>query len=299
MTSRSAILFLFALTSSGLFAQPKPLLIDRATLPQQKSVAVFGEKIVYYDVGTGPTLVLVHGFASQAYFDWGNVILPLAKAHRVIALDQIGFGGSDKPSVDYSIQTYVDFLGEFLRTLKVDRFDLAGESLGGWIVANYTMQALSADNAGKYEIPKPSRLILEDAAGHTPIGSSAPIPIAGTLKDAAGVAFVFYDKSRVTSEFVRMNFALKLGANDGATQRSLRSNPRLADEVVTGKLAAITIPTLVVWGGNDQIVPLADGQDYAAKIPNAKLVIVPECGHAPSLEKPTEFLNAVTPFLKP
>jgi len=299
LTSRSAILFLFALTSSGLFAQPKPLLIDRATLPQQKSVAVFGEKIVYYDVGTGPTLVLVHGFASQAYFDWGNVILPLAKAHRVIALDQIGFGGSDKPSVDYSIQTYVDFLGEFLRKLKVDRFDLAGESLGGWIVANYTMQALSADNAGKYEIPKPSRLILEDAAGHTPIGSSAPIPIAGTLKDAAGVAFVFYDKSRVTSEFVRMNFALKLGANDGATQRSLRSNPRLADEVVTGKLAAITIPTLVVWGGNDQIVPLADGQDYAAKIPNAKLVIVPECGHAPSLEKPTEFLNAVTPFLKP
>jgi pimeloyl-ACP methyl ester carboxylesterase len=300
LTFRPILLLLALVASTGLFAQTAPLLIDRATLPPQKSVAVFGEKIVYYDVGTGPTLVLVHGFASQAYFDWGNVILPLAKTHRVIALDQIGFGGSDKPSVDYSIQTYVDFLGEFLRTLKVEHFDLAGESLGGWIVTNYTMQALSAENTGKYAVPKPTRLILEDAAGHKTIGSTVQnIPIAGTLKDAAGVAYVFYDKSRVTPEFVRMNFALKLQANDGATQRSLRSNPRLAEELVIGKLAAITIPTLVVWGGNDELVPLADGQDYAAKIPNAKLVIVPECGHAPSLERPAEFLNAVTAFLKP
>jgi pimeloyl-ACP methyl ester carboxylesterase len=83
-------------------------------------VLVFGQKIAYYDMGTGPTIVLVHGFGSQARFDWGNVLLPLSAHHRVLALDQIGWGHSDKPAIDYSIQTFVDFLGEFLRVMKVE-----------------------------------------------------------------------------------------------------------------------------------------------------------------------------------
>ncbi len=281
-------------------AAAQSLLAPASSLPPQKSVQVFGQKIVYYDAGTGPVLVLVHGFGSQARFDWGNVIGPLSKHHRVLALDQIGFGQSAKPFVDYSIQTFVDFLGEFLQTLHVARFDLAGESLGGWIVANYTLQALDPANTGPYALPVPTRLILEDAAGHAPLHSVVKtIPIAGSLADAAGVAVVFHDKSLITPEVVRQNFALKLAANDGMTERLLIANPKVDTEVVTGKLAGITIPTLVVWGGDDQIIPLADGQDYAAKIPNAKLVIVPDCGHAPSLEKPKEFVAAVETFLKP
>ena len=139
---------------------PAPLLVAPGVLPPAKSVSVFGQKIAYFEAGAGPTVVLVHGFASQAIFDWGNVIMPLAQHHHVIALDQIGFGASDKPQVDYSIQTFVDFLGEFLRTLKVDHFALAGESLGGWISASYTIQALAPENTGKYALPRPDRLIL-------------------------------------------------------------------------------------------------------------------------------------------
>jgi triacylglycerol lipase len=283
--------------ASSLWAAPvEPLLLPASALPAQKTVLVFGQKIAYYDVGSGPTIVLVHGFQSQARFDWGHVILPLSRHHRVLALDEIGFGQSDKPAIDYSIQTFVDFLGEFLRTLKVDKFALAGESLGGWIVADYTIQALAPANTGKYAIPKPEKLILSDAAGHKSIHGTAQVK--GTLADAAGVAFVFYDKARVTPEFVREAWALDLKANDGETQRSVRSNPKLDQETVGDKLAQITIPTLVVWGGNDEIVPLADGRDYAAKIPNARLVIIPECGHGPAIEKPKEFMAAVDGFLK-
>lgn len=111
------------------------------------------------------------------------------------------------------------------------------------------------------------------------------------------MAIVFYDKSRVTPELIRENFAMKLKANDGMTERLLVGNPQTDKEVVGDNLASITVPTLVVWGGNDELVPLADGKDYAAKIPGAKLVIVPECGHAPSVEKPKEFLAAVDDFL--
>lgn len=147
-------------------------------------------------------------------------------------------------------------------------------------------------------MPRPDRLILEDAAGHTALNSLSPIPIAGSLQESRGVAVVFYDKSRVTEDFIRQNFALKLKANDGTTERLLWNNPTLAQQTVGDKLKRITIPTLVIWGGNDQIVPLADGRDYAAKIPDANLVIIPQCGHAPYLEKPADFLAAVEPFLR-
>jgi pimeloyl-ACP methyl ester carboxylesterase len=123
------------------------------------------------------------------------------------------------------------------------------------------------------------------------------IPITGDLQSAAGVAIVFHDKSLITPEFIRENFAMKLAANDGMTERLFIANPEVDKEVVGDKLASITIPTLVVWGGDDQIVPLADGKDYAAKIPGARLVVIPECGHAPSLEKPKEFVEAVEVFV--
>lgn len=292
------LLVLAGLTTPRLRASPGPLLISASELPTQKVVLVFGQKIAYYDLGSGPTIVLVHGFASQARFDWGNVLLPLSKHYRVLAMDQIGWGQSGKPAIDYSIQTFVDFLGEFLRALKVEHFSLAGESMGGWVVADYTIEALAATNTGTYALPKPERLILSDAAGHTSMHTNGPAQVQGTLADAAGIAIVFYDKSRVTPEFVREAWAMKMKANDGNTQRSLRSNPMLDQETVADKLAAITVPTLVVWGAEDELVPLADGQDYAAKIPHARLIVVPRSGHCPATERPDAFVAAVNEFLQ-
>ncbi len=288
---------LFAAFSPALHAQA-PLLAPESSLPPQKTALVFGQKIAYYEAGSGPTIVLVHGFASQARFDWGNVIPALAKEHHVLALDQIGFGQSDKPQIDYSIQTFVDFLGEFLRFEHVHEFTLAGESLGGWISALYTIEALAPSNVGPYPLPIPTRLILEDAAGMTPLPrTEGSYPVRGTFADAHGVAVVFHDKSRVTEEFVRENWAMSLASNDGFTQRSVWASPKLAGEVVKDRIGKITIPTLVVWGGRDELVPLENGRAYAAGIPGARLAIIPECGHGPSVEKPAEFLAAVLPFL--
>lgn len=292
------IILVFVTTPCVRAATSGPLLVPASELPAQKTVLVFGQRIAYYDLGSGPTIVLVHGFASQARFDWGNVLLPLSKHFRVLALDQIGWGQSDKPVIDYSIQTFVDFLGEFLRELKVDHFSLVGESMGRWVVADYTIQALATTNTGAYALPKPQRLILSDAAGLSSMHANGPVPVQGTLADAGGIAIVFHDKSRVTPEFVREAWAMKMKANDGATQRLLRSNPMLDQETVGDKLAAIAIPALVVWGADDQLVPLADGQEYTTKIPHARLVVVPESGHCPATEQPDAFVAAVNGFLQ-
>lgn len=287
---------LLALATTFLPAQS--LLKPASELPAQKSIPVFGQKIVYYDAGSGPVVVLVHGFGSQARFDWGNVINQLAGHHRVIALDQIGWGSSDKPFIDYSVQTYVDFLGEFLRTLKIDQFTLAGESLGGWISALYTIEALDKSNTGPHELPVPTKLILEDAAGMVPLKDAlSHITVPGSVDEARGVAIVFHDKSRVTDEFVRENFALQLKANDGFTKRSFANNPKNDTETVAERIHTITIPTLVIWGGNDELIPIAQGRAYAAGIPAAKFVVIPDCGHGPSIEKPADFLAAAIPFI--
>jgi 2-hydroxy-6-oxonona-2,4-dienedioate hydrolase len=297
------IRFSLVVVAAALFAtasvpaqQPASILPRPGDLPAPQTAIVFGQRMVYYEAGEGPALVLVHGFGSQALFDWGRVIKPLAQNHHVIAVDQVGFGHSDKPFIDYRIQTFVDFLGEFLRVKNIQRFDLAGESLGGWIVATYSIEALLPSNKGEFALPVPNRLILEDAAGHALIPHT--LSVTASLQDSAGVAIVFHDKSLVNQDFIRRNWELKMQANDGQTQRLLANNPALASELVTGKLGVINIPTLVVWGADDELIPLSDGRDYAAKIPNAKLAVVQNCGHAPSLEKPSEFIAAVEAFLR-
>src|SRR5256885_2329562 len=96
--------------------------------PADKTIMVFGQSIHYFDMGSGPVVVLLHGLGSRKE-DWMPVLEPMAQKYRLLVPDQIGFGRSDKPLLDYSIQTYVDFLNEFLRQLKVEKANLVCEKL--------------------------------------------------------------------------------------------------------------------------------------------------------------------------
>src|SRR5215207_6648225 len=102
-----------------------------------KEIVVFGQKIHYLEAGSGPNLILLHGLggSSQA---WQFNIGPLAKKFHVFVPDQIGFGKSDKPLVNYRIRTYVDFLDQFCKQLKIERTSLVGSSMGGWVAVLYT-----------------------------------------------------------------------------------------------------------------------------------------------------------------
>jgi pimeloyl-ACP methyl ester carboxylesterase len=270
-------------------------------LPMRSTATLFGQKIEYYDVGTGPVVVLLHGLGSSAKGDWGSCIMRLAKHHRVLAPDQLGFGASDKPFIDYGIQTWVDFLGEFLRTEKVEDFTLAGESLGGWIACQYTVQALGAQDglSPSFRLPRPSRLILADAAGHRRLTEN--FKTGGPGLSLAGsrsfLSALFSDPALKTDEAVRARFALSMSKGDGWTINSLLSNRAIGAECIDDELGRVTVPTLVIWGAEDHFVPIEDGKDYAAKIPGARLVVVPGSGHAPMIEKPDAVLAAMEPFI--
>jgi pimeloyl-ACP methyl ester carboxylesterase len=259
--------------------------------PPDKTITVFGQSIHYFDVGSGPTVVLLHGLGSRKE-DWLPVLEPMAQKYRLLVPDQIGFGKSDKPLLDYSVQTYVDFLNEFLRQMKVEKASLVGESLGGWIAALYVAEI----GGGAHLIPV-EKLVLVDAAG---LKQDQPIP---DLNPSSLVAMrgvmeaVFYDTTWVNDDALRKIFTDKLAVHDGYTVRSFLGNPTREKERLDDRLASIKVPTLVTWGKQDKLLPIGAGERYAAGIAGAKLVSFEKCGHVPPVEKTEEFLAAVVPFL--
>ena len=273
-------------------------------LPSQTSTYVFGQRIAYYDMGKGsagqPVLVLLHGFGSQADVDFGPSLPILSSTRRVIALDQIGAGRSSKPLMEYRVQTYVEFLGEFLRTLGITKFDLLGESLGGWIAASYAEQAVAPGS----RLPRPQRLILEDAAGFSvaPVvaqTTTRPHLMVSTVDEVVtGLRAVFFDPALITQEVARRRLVNKLASNDGLVTSTFSSNPAVRDEAVGSKASTITTPTLVLWGAEDHTVPVAMAHAFADAILVAKLVLIERSGHVPSLEQPQMFVEAVNAFLK-
>ena len=262
-------------------------------LPPDKTVVVLGQTLHYWDVGSGPVVVLVHGLGSKKENDWGRVVGPLSQKYRVIAPDQLGFGRSDKPMIDYSIQTYVDFLNEFLHELKIEKATLVGESLGGWISALYTLESAS----DKHMIPV-EKLVLVDAAG---LRQDKPIPDLNPstlVAERKLLQVVFYDSSWVTDEVVKTSLAERIRENISYTVRSILSNPMLPSERLDGKLGGIHVPTLVVWGKQDELLPIASGERYSKEIAGAKFVSFEKCGHVPPVEKTAEFVAAVEDFAK-
>ncbi|HXN96504.1 MAG TPA: alpha/beta hydrolase [Candidatus Acidoferrales bacterium] len=259
--------------------------------PADKTITVFGEAIHYFDMGSGPVVVLLHGLGSRKE-DWLPVLEPMAQKFRLLVPDQIGFGRSDKPLLDYSIQTYVDFLNEFLRQLKVEKASLVGESLGGWIAGLYVAEI----GGGAHLIPV-EKLVLVDAAG---LKQDKPIPDLNPSSLAAMrglMEAVFYDTSWLNEDALRKIFTDKLAAHDGYTVRSLLGNPALGTERLDDRLASIKVPTLVAWGKQDKLLPIGAGERYAAGIAGAKLISFEKCGHVPPIEKTEEFVAAVVAFL--
>ena len=259
--------------------------------PADKTISVFGQSIHYFDMGSGPVVVLLHGLGSRKD-DWLPVLEPMAQKYRLLVPDQIGFGKSDKPLLDYSIQTYVDFLNEFLRQLKVEKASLVGESLGGWIAGLYAVEI----SGGAHLVPV-EKLVLVDAGG---LKQDQPLPDLNpsSLTAMRGLMeVVFYDTSWLNEDALRKIFTDKLAVKDGYTVRSILNNPSRETQRLDARLGNIKVPTLVAWGKQDKLLPIASGERYAAGIAGAKFVSFEKCGHVPPMEKTEEFLAAVMAFL--
>ncbi len=256
------------------------------SLPPEKTAVVYGQNIRYIEAGQGPAVILLHGLGSVKEI-WSANIGALSAKYHVYAPDQIGFGHSDKPLLEYKIVTFVDFLQAFMQSQNISKATLVGNSLGGWIAIDFAAQHPEMVD----------KLVLVDSAG-LPWGKAPAVDLnPASLADMRTLLdSIFYGKKMVTEQFVLQAFTNHVRNNDAYTiQRTLAGFAQ--NQFEDGKLSSIHAPTLVVWGREDELILVSSGEKLREGIPQAKLVIFEQCGHIPQLEKPAEFNQALIDFL--
>ncbi len=262
---------------------------SQAGLPEDKVTSVFGQNMIYFEAGQGPTVILLHGLGAVKEIWLGNFGAVAAKYH-VYAIDQIGFGHSDKPLLEYRIATFSDFLYGFMQSQNITKASLIGNSMGGWVALDFATQHPEMVD----------RLVLVDSAG---LSFLAP-PLAIDLNPASLAATrkmleaIFYNKAFVTDASVQRIFADHMRHNDGYTIQTTLAGILAGKQFEDAKLSTIHAPTLIVWGHDDELLPPVYGDKLHDGIAGSRLVTFDRCGHVPQLEKAAEFNQAVLEFLE-
>ena len=258
-------------------------------VPPLREARILGIALRYYDVGSGPPLVLVHGVGGDAD-QWCFCLAAFSARYRVVAIDLPGFGRSDKPAIDYRIATFVDALAALVQALELPPAHLLGHSLGGWIVASYALAR-----------PRDVRsLILNDAVGLDEGASPLPVDLHLTTRENLRKAFeaMFFDQSKVSDALVDLAYGLHRSRGDGPTIDSVLRTLAAPDEKLDEHLASIRVPTLLLWGEDDRIAPLSMAEAFRRGLPDARLGSIPRCGHLPCIEQPQAFAESVLRFLE-
>lgn len=256
-----------------------------------KSVEVLGQKIRYHESGAGDSVVIfLHGLGGYAD-NWVMNAPAFASRYHVFVPDQIGFGSSDKPFLNYRVQTMVDFLDAFYRKMGIQRATLIGNSLGGWIAAAYALAYPE----------KVDRLVLVDSAGLVSTTTDRNVLLGLNPSSVAGMRavlnLILYNKAIVTDAFAEQAFAGHMRNNDGYTINAFIDSIQRREDVLDGRLGSIKQRTLVVWGAQDALTPIAMGNAMHEGIAGSEMVTLDQCGHVPQSECSGRFNEAVLNWL--
>jgi pimeloyl-ACP methyl ester carboxylesterase len=263
-----------------------------------------GARAHYQEFGDAakPPVVLIHGYTASVYV-WKTVAPMIADAgFRVIAVDLLGFGYSEKPAwFDYSIAGQARFVSRFMDRLGIGRATIVGSSYGGAVALT-----LALDCAERVE-----KLVLVDAVCNDdvknhPILKLVEIPLIGELITPFIADSKAFLRFRMQNTLARVNHHMitderiesirrPLFAADGhhsllATSRAWRAN-RLEQDA-----HLINAQTLIIWGEEDTVIPIKNGYKLHNEIPGSRLVVLKDCGHVPQEEKSEIFTELVSEF---
>lgn len=267
-----------------------------STQTSAKEIQVHGNKIRYLDFDNlsskkNENLVLLHGIGASAE-RWSNVIPFFYKHFRLIVPDIIGFGYSDKPTVEYNMPFFVKFLENFLNSLGIKKASIVGSSFGGLVAAEFAIKNTNMVN----------KLILVSPAG-TMKSSTKTLEeyILAALyptHDNAWRAFInmAFDPRTVKEQTIE-DFIDRMKLPNAkyafmSTMIGIRNTTNLSS-----RLNKILSPTIIVWGEQDEMIPVKNAEEYR-NIPNSNLQVIPKCGHTPFTEKPEVFSKIAIDFLR-
>jgi pimeloyl-ACP methyl ester carboxylesterase len=276
-----------------------PTIPDREVL--SRDVLIDGQRIHYEQAGTGHPVLLVHGIAASLV-DWRWNIPALAEHFAVTAVDLPGFGESEIPRRRFALADAMPFLDAFLDALQIKTVSLVGNSMGGLICGHYAIRCparverlLMIDPAGlARDISIHLRLLSVPLLGEWAL---RPNPNLGKVA-ARGL---FYDPGRAPEAWIA-DKARDRGprARDFLLQ-SLRSGTNIfglhQEILMLDGLRQLDIPTFVMWGEHDHVVPFRHLALVKAHLPNARVHVFPTAGHVPMVERPEEFNRLAVDFL--
>jgi pimeloyl-ACP methyl ester carboxylesterase len=256
---------------------------------ENRTATVFGLRMHYLEAGHGEPLILLHGLGGTAD-SLRPLVLDLARGFWVFAPDQIGFGGSDKPLIDYNLATLQDFLDGFLTEVGVDRVTLVGHSMGARVASLYALR----------HPERVARLVLISGAGYRPdIDAEQERMLAFSTLDGARrmlQALFFDDAAHVTDQAVEALFADRLRSGSAFAIERLAAAYRRG-EGFADDLSPIKVPTLIAWGRDDEIAPVSQGEKAHRQIKGSTLVLFDHCGHLPMVEAGPGLERALASFL--
>ena len=263
-----------------------------SSIVQEKFVFVKEHKIRYLEGGKSDNVIIfLHGLGASAE-RWEYVLPSFEKHFRLFVPDLIGFGHSDKPSVDYTINFFVDFLGNFLDAIEVERFHLVGSSLGGQITAEFT--ASNNNRVKRLVLVSPSGVMKTSTPALDAYIMAALYPSPDTVKNAFEEMAV---SSEPIAEHILRDFEerMKLPNAKMAFMSTLLGLKNSED--IRHKLNQIAVPTLLVWGDQDPIIPKIHAKKFAEAIPCCTLLCMKGSGHTPYVDSPQQFFKKVMEFL--
>lgn len=232
--------------------------------------------------------MLVHGLGGSAE-RWLKVIPLLSSKYRVIAPDVIGFGHSDKPSADYTIEFFGKFLSSFIASLGLNKTFLIGTSLGGQIAAEC---AGNDDDIEKLVLVAPSGAMKHS----TPTLDAYMMAALYPNQTSARMAFEMMSHSGKVDDFTVDNFVERM-STPNAKLAFISSVLSVKHSQIHEGLRKIKIPTLLLWGSEDKMIPIQYAQEFQNSIRNCKFRELKGIGHVPHIEHPEMFMESVLEFL--
>jgi pimeloyl-ACP methyl ester carboxylesterase len=273
---------------------------------REERTNVGGQPVRYLTSGEGPPLVLLHALGDNA-LDWSWVLPALSRGHRVYAPDLPGIGGDGRILEDPSPEFFVSFVVAFLDTLGVERTAIVGNSYGGLVALRLALSDPARVNAlglvgsaGLGRMINPALSVLTiPGYGEATIAWSKTF--LGAKQRAWGRAALLFARPRLAPpEWLaeQRRLARAPGFLE-ATLSALRAqvSPGGQREVSLEDLHILTTPTLVVWGAHDRVFPRHQAKEATKSLENGSLVVIPECGHLPQIERPDRFVDALGRFL--
>ena len=231
-----------------------------------------------------PSLVFLHG--AGGHTGWMPFLDELSRRFAVFAPEHPGFGQSDDPPWLDDVADLAYFHLELLAALGLERVHLMGTSLGGWVAAEMAVRSTA----------RLASLTLVGAVGITAGGE--PIPDTFRMPEAENLRRYYADPERAARRLADLARAdYRVVAKNRATVTRLAYRPRFHNPGLAKWLHRIDVPTLLLWGAADGLVPPAFGDAYRALIPGARLVVLPGAGHAPFDEEKDAFLAAFADFV--